>query len=180
MHFCDIIYYDGIGPLTAPNGIIGQAFLSSEKVRKSGIDWADLQIYFTPFGIYKSMAEQFTRASKTKQNLIGSIVDPYIGRDAVVTSVALVRPKSVGEILLRNKNPNSSPIIDPNYLSNPEDIKVLLEGVKTTIKLFEESSSFKQFNSTMSATVVPGCEAFLFRSDEYWECTIRTLSTTVW
>jgi glucose dehydrogenase (acceptor) len=169
-----------IGPLTAPNGIIGQAFLSSKKVQREGIDWPDLQLYFTPVGIYEAMDKQFSRAAKTKPRLISALINPYMGRDSVLASVALVRPKSVGKILLRNKNPMTPPLIDPNYLNHPDDLEVLVEGVKTTVKLLEDTSPFKQFNSTISQVHLPGCEAFTFKSNKYWECVVRTLLTTVW
>jgi len=42
----------------------------------------------------------------------------------------LVCPKSRGEIKLQSKDPFDAPLIDPRYLSEPEDLEVLVEGVK--------------------------------------------------
>lgn len=40
----------------------------------------------------------------------------------------LSRPKSRGKISLRSTDPNEYPRIEPNYLSNPDDIQLLIEG----------------------------------------------------
>lgn len=40
----------------------------------------------------------------------------------------LLRPRSRGEIRLRSSNPYDHPLIDPNYLSHPADVRVLSEG----------------------------------------------------
>ncbi len=42
----------------------------------------------------------------------------------------LLYPASRGEIKLRTRNPAEAPSIDPRYLSAPEDLDVLVEGVK--------------------------------------------------
>lgn len=47
----------------------------------------------------------------------------------------LVYPKSRGEIKLASNNPFAPPIIDPRYLSDPDDLEVLLEGVKIARKI---------------------------------------------
>lgn len=49
----------------------------------------------------------------------------------------LSRPKSRGKISLRSTDPNDYPKIEPNYLTHPDDIKVLIEGSKP-IELVEK------------------------------------------
>lgn len=46
----------------------------------------------------------------------------------------LVRPKSRGWIRLRSTDPTEHPLIDPQYYSHPDDLKVMLEG-KLTLTL---------------------------------------------
>ena len=40
----------------------------------------------------------------------------------------LLRPKSRGGVFLRSKDPYDRPVIDPNYLSHPDDIQDLVNG----------------------------------------------------
>ncbi len=44
--------------------------------------------------------------------------------------VCQVRPESRGEIRLASADPAAHPLIDPNYLSAPEDVKTLVKGVE--------------------------------------------------
>ena len=49
--------------------------------------------------------------------------------------VCVLRPKSVGEVFLLSDDPLAAPGIDPKFLSDPEDLRVLVEGAKLTRKI---------------------------------------------
>lgn len=49
----------------------------------------------------------------------------------------LLTPKSTGRIYLRSADPREAPAIDPEYLSNEEDLTPMREGLKTIWKLLE-------------------------------------------
>lgn len=51
--------------------------------------------------------------------------------------VCVLRPKSRGEVRLADANPASAPRIDPRFLSDPEDLALLLQGVKKTREIME-------------------------------------------
>ena len=42
----------------------------------------------------------------------------------------LLRPKSRGTVRLANSNPSSPPMIDPNYLSDPDDLRMAIAGLR--------------------------------------------------
>jgi choline dehydrogenase-like flavoprotein len=42
----------------------------------------------------------------------------------------LIYPKSRGQIRLASADPNDKPIIDPNFLADPDDKRLLLEGMR--------------------------------------------------
>ncbi len=48
--------------------------------------------------------------------------------DKFTIAVALLHPKSLGNITLRTSNPFDHPVIEPNYLFDDEDVKVLVQG----------------------------------------------------
>ena len=58
-----------------------------------------------------------------------SYFESDINRDAFVIPVGNELPKSRGTIKLKDKDPHSQIIIDPNYLDHPDDQAVLLEGM---------------------------------------------------
>lgn len=51
-----------------------------------------------------------------------------------------LRPKSRGSISLVSRDPKASPSIQPNYLSHPDDLQVLLEGFEMAREIIEKSS----------------------------------------
>ena len=47
----------------------------------------------------------------------------------------LLRPKSTGEVTLRSSDPFEDPVIDPKFLSHPDDMKVMVEGYKKMMEI---------------------------------------------
>ena len=42
----------------------------------------------------------------------------------------LLHPQTRGIVRLRSSDPTEQPFIEPNYLAHPDDIKILMEGMK--------------------------------------------------
>lgn len=57
----------------------------------------------------------------------------------------LVSVASRGQIRLNDRNPQHSPLIDPEYLSAPEDFDALVEGVRITLDIVGHSPTSKHF-----------------------------------
>ncbi|MBC7917991.1 MAG: choline dehydrogenase [Rhodoferax sp.] len=51
--------------------------------------------------------------------------------------VCILRPKSRGKVTLGGANPSDAPLIDPAFLSHPDDIETLLKGFKMTRHLMD-------------------------------------------
>jgi choline dehydrogenase len=54
---------------------------------------------------------------------------------AVTPSIALVKPDSRGTLTLRSTDPHEQPNIDCNFLSEPRDMRRMLEGVRLSRKI---------------------------------------------
>lgn len=48
-------------------------------------------------------------------------------------NIKLLHPVSRGSLKLNSVDPRVPPVIDPAYLSNPEDIRVLIRGICTVL-----------------------------------------------
>ncbi len=97
-------------------------------------------------------------------------------RDSFFIIVSGARPYSRGWVRLASSNPSKPPLIDPKYLEDKDqmDLKVLLEAVKKSVSLVENSTALgKQFGAEFTSDKLPGCEHLEMRSDEYWICYIR-------
>jgi len=57
-------------------------------------------------------------------------------QDGMTVAVCPVRPDSRGTIMARTADPAEKPVITPNYLSDPADIRVLSTGMRFTRSIF--------------------------------------------
>ena len=80
----------------------------------------DLQLLFTP-------------ASYSERTL-GKLEQD----DGMTVAVCPVRPASRGTIMAVSSDPFVRPEIRPNYLSDPDDVRVLLEGINQTREIFSQ------------------------------------------
>ena len=81
----------------------------------------------------------------------------------------VLRPKSIGEIRLGS---DGKPVIDFNFLSNPDDAKVLIEGLKLARKILADS----QFDAIRGKEMLPGPQV---QTDEQWMTYVREYAATV-
>ncbi|MSP00304.1 MAG: FAD-binding protein [Acetobacteraceae bacterium] len=56
--------------------------------------------------------------------------------DGMTVAVCPVRPDSRGTIMARTSDPTTAPVITPNYLSDPNDARVLIAGLRFTRGIF--------------------------------------------
>jgi choline dehydrogenase len=69
--------------------------------------------------------------------------------------VCVLRPKSRGQVALRSTNPKDPVNIDLNFFAEPEDAKVLVNGIRTV----REILATKAFDEYRSEEIHPGVEA---------------------
>ncbi|XP_061176433.1 glucose dehydrogenase [FAD, quinone]-like [Saccostrea echinata] len=93
----------------------------------------------------------------------------------------LLHPKSKGTIRLQSDDPFDPPLIDPNYLDHPDDIKMFLRGVREMLKL-GDTAAFKSIGASSQDPLeayTPQCDNTSPGSDEYWICRLRHYTYTV-
>lgn len=103
--------YDRSGPLAMAPSQLG-AFVKSGPDQLS----ANLQYHVQPLSL-----ERFG--------------EPLHTFPAFTASVCNLRPKSRGRVDIRSANPDDAPLIDPNYLSHPDDLKVAADAIRLTRRI---------------------------------------------
>ena len=103
--------YDRSGPLAMAPSQLG-AFVKSDPDQLS----ANLQYHVQPLSL-----ERFG--------------EPLHTLPAFTASVCNLRPKSRGRVDIRSANPDDAPLIDPNYLSHPDDLKVAADAIRLTRRI---------------------------------------------
>ena len=72
------------------------------------------------------------------------IVDPsltHVDRHPGLTlETVVLHPKSRGSLRLRDTDPRSEPLIDPNYFGEPDDLYAMIEGLKYVREVFRSPS----------------------------------------
>ncbi|XP_030758501.1 glucose dehydrogenase [FAD, quinone]-like [Sitophilus oryzae] len=99
--------------------------------------------------------------------------EPNDTRSIGVSSVNL-HPKSSGNITLASSNPFDKPKIVANYFSHPDDIKVIISGIRYTQQLIQAPILIEKYNVTFQKYSYGDCATqYEFDTDEFWECAIK-------
>lgn len=87
----------------------------------------------------------------------------------------LARPKSRGQVRLASLDPYQKSQVEAGYFTHPDDMKVLIEGMKFALSLTETKAMERLGAKFWDKMPMPGCEQVKpFKSDEYWACVART------
>ncbi|MBY3360165.1 alanine-phosphoribitol ligase [Rhizobium laguerreae] len=62
------------------------------------------------------------------------------GSSGVTLNSYVLRPKSRGSVTLRSSDPRDIPLVDPNFLSDPDDLRIAVEGVKISCEIMRQPS----------------------------------------
>ena len=93
---------------------------------------------------------------------------------------SLSRPKSRGSIRLASRDPFVHPLIDPNYLTDQNDVDTLVAGTKLAKKLAETDAMVAAGAKIWSHENDPYCGREVYDSQKYWECYVRHWSFTIY
>ena len=99
------------------------------------------------------------------------------GKDGMTFSFCTLRPKSTGTIRLASKDPMDHPIIDPEYLKEPEDLKVAIDALKLSKKILD-SVHFKK--AGVKHRVAHFCKHLKLWSEEYYKCVAENYAVTAY
>ncbi|XP_070170483.1 glucose dehydrogenase [FAD, quinone]-like isoform X2 [Polyergus mexicanus] len=91
----------------------------------------------------------------------------------------LLKPKSIGELRLRSKNPADPVRIFANYYSVEEDIETMLKSLDVVKKMMN-TESFKRHRVKLHHLNIADCRDTEPDSEEYWKCNLRHMSFTTY
>nr|AQS60669.1 glucose dehydrogenase acceptor [Sogatella furcifera] len=168
--------------LTKREGSLAKVRLSTlvgfVDTRGADENWPDIQFLNAYFPVNDTigLAEILKRL-----NLDCEITDAMLETnkiyDLMFFTPVLLRPESRGKILLKDKDPFSHPLIYSGYMSNYEDVKSLLRGVKFVEK-FLVTDAMKERDAFLLDVKYEKCKEHQFGTEGYWECALRLLGST--
>ena len=96
---------------------------------------ATVQIYCVPMIAYANTA-----------------ADAVPAVDGIKFHVTLLRPQARGSLSLRSADPADPPLVDPNYLSDPRDLRQLIEG----LRIARDIADAAPLRQALSRELLPG------------------------
>ncbi|RWS00049.1 glucose dehydrogenase (acceptor)-like protein 3 [Dinothrombium tinctorium] len=168
----------GRGPLTILGGLEGLGFIKTKYANYSD-DYPDFQIHLLSGDLSSDDGQSFRRTQGISRELWEQYYLPYVNYDTFSLYPVLLRPKSRGFIKLRSTSPYDPPIIDPKYLTHPDDILSMVDAMKISIAA-GLTPAYRKFGSQLFSRIVPGCEVYPLLSDEYLACQARTYTQTIY
>ncbi|XP_017780074.1 PREDICTED: glucose dehydrogenase [FAD, quinone] [Nicrophorus vespilloides] len=165
------------GPMTSLGGVEGLAFVNTKYAPESGL-WPDIQYHFAPSSI-NSDGEQVKKITGLRDSVYNTVYKPLKKAETWTLLPLLLRPRSTGWVRLKSKDPNVYPDINPNYFTHKEDVLTLIEGIRIALNI-SATQAFQRFNSRPHKMPFPGCRQYEFDTDEYWECSIRHFTFTIY
>ncbi|XP_049511299.1 oxygen-dependent choline dehydrogenase-like [Dermacentor silvarum] len=193
------------GPFAVPAGIEAVAFVSTSYVNAS-LDFPDVQIVLLSVSPASEEGERFLTDTGLTKEAYEKYYRSKRHQYAFQLAPILNRLKSRGYIRLRSTDPDDSPIIDPQYFTHPEDIKVAAEGEVGKLNIpkpftmysLRHDGDFRRTGARKAVEILrteafakmgtklwnvpfPGCEeAGEMWSEPYLECLARHHTSTVW
>ena len=92
-------------------------------------------------------------------------------KDGVTLNACLLRPASRGTVRLRSTNPADQPVIDNNYLADPEDLRIEIAGLRYAREILQQ----KPLAARINYEVLPGKD--VISTDDLAEHCRRTVKT---
>lgn len=93
---------------------------------------------------------------------------------SIYMSPVVLHPKSRGHISLKSNNPLDPPLMYANYLTEPEDLATLLEGVRVCQRLANTTVLREKYGIQLDREDYGDCaKQYPYDSDEFWECALK-------
>ncbi|XP_076115931.1 oxygen-dependent choline dehydrogenase-like [Mytilus galloprovincialis] len=152
------------------SGIDGTIFARLPK--NHGLDsLPDLQLTF----IARAFEAENIQCAIQRMNHMGTFGKKSRSADVGFgVNICKLHHKSRGTVRLRSKNPMAPPLIDPQYLSNQDDVDSYVKVIRY-MQEFANNSAWNSIGATFirQEECTAFCKALTFDTDEYWKCMIR-------
>lgn len=125
-------YKQGVGWRMLANGLQFKVF-GSGPITSSGVEAGAFVNPMDPAGT-PSIQAFCVPIVYLDRDTLDSVEDTY---GFTVTTV-IVKPKSRGTVRLRSANPEDMPLVSPNLLKHPDDMRMMIEAQKYFLRAFHE------------------------------------------
>ncbi|CAH1782035.1 unnamed protein product [Owenia fusiformis] len=163
------------GYMTMPYGLEGTGFLRSKHQAKD--DQAP-HIQYQMISVQAPPEDKLNQAkSNYKQKIWKNLFQD--SKPGLTFTSILLHPKSRGSIKLKSTDPFDHPLIDPQYLTEQQDLDILIEA-REIAEQFATTEPFKALNAKVQNAIHPDCKVHKVGTKEYNECFVRHQAVTIY
>ncbi|KAH6943001.1 hypothetical protein HPB50_013621 [Hyalomma asiaticum] len=159
------------GLLTIPGSLEALLFTSSSNVsleEEMSTDHPDIELELTDLFPDPKIAQSPYVSNLTYKEYYM----PMFNHTGFMNTIAMVQPKSRGNVKLNSSNPFDSPLIDLKFLSNEEDVERVVNGTLKLMKLFN-TTAMTNIGAKIWNGSYPYCKNYTIWSREYINCFVR-------
>lgn len=168
--------YEYLKNRTGPLANIGlTSYMGFDKSKYANYSNNCPDIQFHHFSVSSESSSVFQQMFNLSEETIDAVKELVSEYDIVVSLITLLHPRSVGRILLNTSDPLDKPLIYAEYLTDPEDAEVILDGIDVVTKLGKRVPGIK----FVKGIPIKACSGENEGSRDYWMCLMKYLSTTV-
>ncbi|XP_013167529.1 PREDICTED: glucose dehydrogenase [FAD, quinone]-like [Papilio xuthus] len=167
----------GDGPMTSLAGVETIGYLKTNVSDEVG-DYPDIELIGTCASMATDEGQLVSKGSRIADWLYNDVYKPLEKTESFTILMMLLHPKSKGYMKLKSKNPFEQPALYGNYLQHPKDVATLIASIRYINKLVE-TPSFQKYGAKLHKKKFPNCKQYKFDSDKYWECAVRTVTSTL-
>lgn len=95
------------------------------------------------------------------------------GKPGITFVNVVLQPRSRGHMTIRNADPRSAPLIDPNWFGDPEDMRKIIGGLRYVRNAIDQPA----LKDVLLPELAPGVD---LQSDAALEAYARSAATTMW
>ncbi|XP_050517328.1 glucose dehydrogenase [FAD, quinone]-like [Diabrotica virgifera virgifera] len=171
----------GNGTMTSIGGVEGLIYMKSKISTDPDPLYPDMELILLGGNLASDNGHLLRRMFNIPRDIYEKVWKIYESKPMYQIMPMLVHPKSVGYVKLASKNPFHFPKFYANFFSDPEnkDIKTFIAALRE-VQRMSQSPTMKKLGTRLIQTPIPGCETMPFDSDEYWECALRSLTSSLW
>lgn len=114
-----------------------------------------------------------------KDEYLAAIKDANDGYELIAVFTTLLNPEARGKVELRENNPELTPKITSNFLTNENDVNKIIRGVNK-LKSLMKSKAFESFTPEFVKFNISECNSITYPSDEYEKCALKYLTAVLW
>uniref|UniRef100_A0A1L8E0S4 Putative glucose dehydrogenase/choline dehydrogenase/mandelonitrile lyase gmc oxidoreductase family n=1 Tax=Nyssomyia neivai TaxID=330878 RepID=A0A1L8E0S4_9DIPT len=145
----------------------------------NSLPYPDVQIHSMYFRRLQHYFKGYLEAMDFTPEIEKYLEKQHEKHDILCLVVNLVKQEDPGKIELSSTDPFAHPKIFPNYLAGKSEMETAIRGIRR-LQEYVKTKAYSAHGPVHLKLDLPNCDLLDFDSDEYWQCYIRHMGTSMY